>query len=218
MAAKLQWETYKSAPSDQLKKEIILSYLPLVNYVINRKTLMFEVYSRGILQREDWVQFGIEGLNEAIDRFDITRGIKFETYAILRIKGKIIDNLRKLEVKPTQYTQSLQTTYTPVKYSTVSLNTFVSDTEDLTLLDVLENPNADDPFLKVELDNIRDEVKVVIRELEDKDRLVLIWYYYEGLSYKEIGNILNVTVSRVSQIHTQIIKKLKLKLAYLQSA
>ena len=120
MAAKLQWETYKSTPSDQLKKEIILSYLPLVNYVINCKTLMFEVYSRGILQREDWVQFGIEGLNEAIDRFDITRGIKFETYAILRIKGKIIDNLRKLEVKPTQYTQSLQTTYTPVKYSTVS--------------------------------------------------------------------------------------------------
>ena len=95
MSNAILWSTYKQNPTPELKKQIVLTYVNLVHYVIHKTKLN----QAGVLDRRDYFQFGIEGLSEAIDRFDPDYGTKFETYAIQRIRGKIYDELRKYNTK-----------------------------------------------------------------------------------------------------------------------
>jgi len=90
------WTRYKKNLKPELKKQLIQNYLKLVHYVIHKSNFA----NPELLDERDYFQFGIEGLSEAIDRFDPSIGTKFETYAIQRIKGKIIDELRKLKLNP----------------------------------------------------------------------------------------------------------------------
>jgi len=199
------WQEFKFQPNPELKKKIILNYLRLVHYVIhNSKFARIDV-----LEERDYFQFGIEGLSEAIDRFDPDYGTKFETYAIQRIRGKILDELRKVQ-KKIKHNDSLEAQ----RIVNYSLDSSPEDDNGYTFTESVKSdydlPNEE--YEKNESIRILNEE---ITKLNERDRVILGLYYYEHLNYQEISQILNITVSRVSQVHSKIIKNLKNKLAYL---
>ena len=198
------WTQYKSSPSADVKKQIMLSYTNLVHYVIYHS----KFFNQDLLDDGDFYQFGIEGLSEAIERFDPEYGTKFETYAIQRIRGKIIDELRKVQIKPrVKASDDPETQY----YSNVSLNRPYNNEEGYMLYETIPD-DVDVPDQTVEKEEEKELLVATMKTLEERDRLILSLYYYEGLNYREIADILNITVSRVSQIHSKILKVLKKKL------
>ncbi len=199
------WTEYKSTPSPQLKRQIIMAYTRLVHYVIHN----FKFKNYDVLDDRDYFQFGIEGLSEAIDRFDPGVGTKFETYAIQRIRGKIIDELRKIKTKPNNYSDSKEQ-----KYFNVSLNNTAGDEDGYLLYETIPN-ESESPTETVEKNEAKELLVSAIKKLEERDRLILSLYYYEHLNYKEIAKLMNITVSRVSQIHSRIVASLKQKLAFI---
>jgi len=201
------WTKYKTSPNDALKKQIIMNYQNLVHYVIHNSKFL----SMYIFDDRDYFQFGIEGLTEAIDRFDPDYGTKFETYAIQRIRGKIIDELRKVQIKPRA--TNPENSNEPY-YSNVSLNRSVDEEDGYMLYEVLPDDN-EIPDEMAEKNEAKELLVEAIKGLEERDRLILSLYYYEHLSYKEIASMLNITISRISQIHTRIVDNLRTKLAYI---
>ncbi|MGE5432477.1 MAG: sigma-70 family RNA polymerase sigma factor [Syntrophomonadaceae bacterium] len=181
----------------------MMNYTNLVHYVIHNSKFI----SLNIVDDRDYFQFGIEGLSEAIDRFDPEYGTKFETYAIQRIRGKIIDELRKIQIKP----RSANGAEGDTTYINVSLNNSYDEEDGYMLYEVI--PNEDElPDEILDKSEAKELLLNAIKKLEERDRLVLTLYYYENLNYKEIAQVLNITVSRVSQIHSKIIQELKHKL------
>ncbi|MCX6169929.1 MAG: sigma-70 family RNA polymerase sigma factor [Ignavibacteriales bacterium] len=200
------WTSYKQNPSTDLKKQIVLNYVNLVHYVIHKTNLI----QNGILDRRDFFQFGIEGLSEAIDRFDPDFGTKFETYAIQRIRGKIYDELRKYTDKFEHAVQG--DSCTSYSLSSISLNQTVNDDDGMQYQELIPS-SAEKPDAILETKDLKQRLVDIIKELGERERTILSLYYYEELNYKEIAQVLNITVSRVSQIHSKIISALKLKLA-----
>ena len=201
------WTDYKSCPTPALKKRIMENYSRLVHYVIHKSKFA----NLDILDDRDYFQFGVEGLSEAIDRFDPAVGTKFETYAIQRIRGKIIDELRKLQIKPRPTNPESPN---QVYYSNVSLNSTYDDEDGYQLYETIPNDyeTQDEILNKIEA---KEFLINALKKLEERDRLIITLYYFEELNYKEIAEVLNITVSRVSQVHTRIIKNLKNKLAFI---
>ena len=196
------------------------------------------------LEENDLYQIGILGLSEAIERFDPEYGIKFETYAIPRIKGSIIDELRKLDWIPRslraklnsmrdksiQLEQKFSGNYTDEEMAAglgiemknlnnwkrnynsanlYSLDRPLDETSKQNLYDVLEDGSyvqADD---KIEEEEMKRILLKSIKKLPEKTRLAITLYYYEKLTFKEIGKILNVSESRISQIHSETMARLK---------
>lgn len=194
------WAEFKQKPSQELKKQIIMNYTNLVHYVIHHSKFA----NMNIFDDRDYFQFGIEGLDEAIDRFDPDYGTKFETYAIQRIRGKIIDEIRKVQIKP-----RVDNNGEPVyQYSNVSLNQSINQEEGSMLYEMLP-ANVETPDYETEQKEIKDLLIDAIKKLNERDRMVITLYYYEYLSYKEIADVLNISVSRVSQIHNRVINQLK---------
>ena len=199
------WTEYKSEPSSGLKKQIMINYTNLVHYVIHNSKFM----NLNVVEEKDYFQFGVEGLSEAIDRFDPDFGTKFETYAIQRIRGKIIDELRKLQIKPRTNYQNQDPN--KVVYRNVSIDQPFESDDGFTLSDIIpsEYELPDDEYHALE----KKELLVqAIKDLNERDRLIITLYYYEHMNYKEISKILNITVSRVSQLHSKIMKELKKKI------
>lgn len=200
------WASFKQNPTADIKKQIVLSYLNLVHYVIHKTNLNHN----GILDRRDFYQFGIEGLSEAIDRFDPDYGTKFETYAIQRIRGKIYDELRKYTEKHDVAIESA--TGTSYSFSNISLNQSVNDDDGMQVYEMIPSDN-EKPDQILEKKDLKQKLVDIIKDLGERERTILSLYYYEELNYKEIAQVLNITVSRVSQIHSKILNSLKLKLA-----
>lgn len=202
------WNAYKLAPTADLKKEIMSAYTNLVHYVIHKSKFV----NLDILDTRDYFQFGIEGLSEAVDRFDPEYGTKFETYAIQRIRGKIMDELRKIQIKP----RIKGADGSPdIYFTNVSLNQPVDDDDGYMLYEVLPD-ESETPNEVTEKNEAKEFLMNAIKNLEERDRMILTLYYFENLNYKEIAHVLNITVSRVSQIHSRIISSLKTKLVCLQ--
>ena len=198
------WCEYKESPTTEIKKKIVVTYANLVHYVIhNSKFINYDVF-----EDKDYFQFGIEGLSEAIDRFDPDYGTKFETYALQRIRGKILDEIRKVQSKNKPYSNS------DIMAVNLSLNKSVSDEDGFMLYEVLPDEN-EVPDETAENNEAKELLVKALQELEERDRLIITLYYYEHLNYKEIAKLLGITVSRVSQVHSKILTKLKSKLAYL---
>lgn len=198
------WQAYKKEPSVELKKQIVMTYSNLVHYVIhNSKFIDYDIF-----EDKDYFQFGIEGLSEAIDRFDPEYGTKFETYALQRIRGKIIDEIRKVQSKYRINTHS------NTLATTLSLNKSVSDEDNYMLYEVIPD-DTEEPDATAEDLEAKELLVEALQKLDERDRIIITLYYYEHLSYKEIAQILGITVSRVSQVHSKIIKKLREKLAHL---
>jgi RNA polymerase sigma factor FliA len=203
------------------------------------------------VEEADLISYGLIGLISAIERFDVSREIKFETYAITRIKGAIIDELRsldwvprsvrakareieranaklehKLQRAPTDEEMALelemsvedfQESLLQISNSTVvALDELwtVSDSsgDQVSLLDTLHDPDAPDPAQVLDASEIKDRLADAIARLPEREKLVIALYYYENLTLREIGEVLGVTESRISQLHTKAVLRLKSRL------
>lgn len=224
------------------REEMIVKYIPYVKYIASR---LVAGKPPGV-EYEDLVSFGIIGLIDAIERFDVSKGLKFETYATLRIRGSIIDELRKiswipksafsklsnlnqareeLEMKlkkePTDQELSdymgitigeVRNIQTYINYvSVVSLDEvfFQSDEEDLKVKNIVEDESSPQPEKLLEDSEQLEMLKKGIDMLSDKDKLILNLYYYEKFTLKDIGKILEISESRVSQLHSRAIIRLR---------
>mgnify|MGYP003290307084 CR=1 FL=1 len=239
----LLWMDYaKSNQSPQIREKLILEYAPLVKLVAGRLS-MYLGYN---VEYEDLVSYGIFGLIDAIDKFDYTKAVKFETYASLRIRGAILDQIRKMDWIPRtirQRQKQIDQVMRQVESETgraatdeeIALGLGISNEEYLewqskmkitnvvSLNEFLEqgsevpNPTSvSRHFIMPEEAVEQEEIKKVLAEalllLTQKERKVIELYYYEELTLKEISYVLEVTESRVSQLHTKALQKMKTKL------
>lgn len=237
------WRNYKTAPTQPLRNILIERYLPLVRY-ISERLLMSLPKS---IELEDLQSAGVFGLMDAIDGFDLERGIKFKTYCTTRIRGSILDELRSqdwvprlvrlkahqitkaehsLEVElgrtPTAFEMAKKLGVTLDQYGEMkeasSARTIFSlsekwdegdDDDSLKKIEVIEDKKSADP---AESMTQKDVLHAITRTLSRKEKLIVVMYYYEGLTMREIGDILSLTESRVCQIHSNVMSKLKVQL------
>lgn len=244
----LIWRDFKSQGSGDLRDRLILHYAPMVKFVAGR-------ISRGLpssVDQADLISYGIFGLIDAINKFELGRGIKFETYAISRIRGSIIDELRSLDWVPRSIrskarrvekvlgdlenrlqrqptdeevaramdisVEELQEVYKQI--SNVSLGgldeLILGGDEEfgkLPLIDTLEDERALDPQVAFETEEMKSILRKVIDRLPEREKRVVTLYYYEGLTLSQIGAVLGVSESRVSQMHTKAVLQLRARLA-----
>ncbi len=163
------WRLYKEQPNSKIKQKIIVNYSNLVHYVINNSKFA----NLNVVDEKDFFQFGIEGLSEAIDRFDPDYGTKFETYAIQRIRGKIIDELRKLQIKP----RSNFDEQGNLRYTNISLDKTNDDREGYSFYEVIPAETAS-PEETHEFNKKKELLVNAINELSERERLILTLYYY----------------------------------------
>jgi RNA polymerase sigma factor for flagellar operon FliA len=224
------------------REEMILKYIPYVKYIASR---LVSGKPPGI-ELDDLISFGIIGLIDAIEKFDPSKGLKFETYATVRIRGSIIDELRKiswipksafsklsflnrtredleskLNREPTEQkiAESMNTSVDDIRsiqsyvnyVSVVSLDEvfFKSEEEDLHFKNIIEDENSPQPDKILEENEKFNILKDAIDLLPEKDKIVLNLYYYEKLTLKDIGKILEISESRVSQLHSRAIIRLR---------
>src|SRR5215213_2772007 len=186
------------------------------------------------VEDSDLISYGLLGLISAIERFDTSRDIKFETFAIARIKGSIIDELRSLDWVPRSVRARARTDQEMAEALGTSVDDFqesltkisnssvvaldelwtVSDAsgDQVSLLDTIQDPNAIDPAQEMDASEMKDRLAEAIARLPEREKLVVALYYYENLTLREIGEVLGVTESRVSQLHTKAVLRLKSRL------
>ncbi|MBR5579213.1 MAG: FliA/WhiG family RNA polymerase sigma factor [Lachnospiraceae bacterium] len=237
------WIAYeKSNQSQEIREKLILEYAPLVKLVAGRLS-MYLGYN---VEYEDLVSYGVFGLIDAIDKFDYTKAVKFETYASLRIRGAILDQIRKMDWIPRTIRQR-QKQIDQVMRQIESEKGRVATDEEIAIALGISNDEYLEWQSKMKITNIvslnefleqgsevpnptsgsrhfimpeeaieQEEIKKVLVEalglLTQKERRVIELYYYEELTLKEISFILEVTESRVSQLHTKALQKMKIKL------
>ena len=242
------WHEYRRTRDQGLRDRLILSYAPLVKYVAGRLGSGLPAH----VDEGDLVSYGLLGLIGAIERFDPDRDIKFETYAISRIKGSIIDELRamdwvprsvrarardieraiaELEAKlgraPTDEEiagkvgitqEELGDSLTDISRSSIAaldeLWTVSSSSggDQVALIDTIEDTQGPDPQGALAQTELKEAIGEAIARLPEREKLVVTLYYYEELTLREIGEVLGVTESRVSQLHTKAILRLKARL------
>ena len=242
------WRRYKRDGDDRARERLVVAYSPLVKYVSGRMASGLPAH----VEEADLISYGLGGLISAIERFELEREIKFETYAITRIKGAIIDELRSLDWVPrsvrararaieranTQLEHKLQRAPTDEEMA-VALEMSVSDFQDallqisnstvaaldelwtvsdasgdqVSLLDTLQDPGAPDPAHVIDATELKDRIADAIARLPEREKLVVALYYYENLTLREIGEVLGVTESRVSQLHTKAVLRLRGRMA-----
>lgn len=235
------WITYKKDPSNQeLRNKLIELYMPLVRYNAER---IWARLPEGV-DLEDLVSAGVFGLIDAIEAFDLSRGVKFETYCVPRIRGAMLDELRTMDWVPrlvrskaSKLNEAMQTLEARLgrqptlqelaeelqislaelekmiqEASTVnliSLNKKWYETDsykDVREIDILEDKKGEDPTRRLQK---ADLMRLVTKGLNRNERLILILYYYEEMTMKEIGATLDLSESRVSQMHSAIVQRLK---------
>lgn len=247
------WLSFSRSSSHSSKNQLMTHYIWLVKYVLQQMNLP----SNSILDSEDFLSIGILGLNEAIDRFDLNRGVKFESYAIPRIKGIIQDELRKLDwlsrtarkkasellqasdslrsangrevtqeeimnklnVSPEEYQSYLAAAAAAKASIAFSENTQGNMGEDeKDILEELPDYSQENTLEKIENEERVGFIVDYLKNLGERKRLVMTLYYYESLTFKEIGDVLNVSESRVCQIHSQVVSDLRVKLKEFENA
>jgi RNA polymerase sigma factor for flagellar operon FliA len=242
------WRRYKATADDKARERLVVAYSPLVKYVAGRMASGLPAH----VEEADLISYGLVGLISAIERFEPERDIKFETYAITRIKGAIIDELRSLDWVPRSVrsrardieransklehqlqrapndeemskelemsVDDFQEALLQISNSTVAaLDELwtVSDAsgDQVSLLDTLQDPDAPDPSEIMDATDMKDRVADAIARLPEREKLVVALYYYENLTLREIGEVLGVTESRVSQLHTKAVLRLRGRLS-----
>lgn len=236
------WDEYAKHKTADVREKIILEYAPLVKLVAGRLS-MYLGYN---VEYEDLVSYGIFGLIDAIDKFDPTKAVKFETYASLRIRGSILDQIRKMDWIPRtirQKQKKLDLAAREVEGATgrnatdieiaenigisedelldwqsqmkitnlVSLNEYLEQGSEVPF-DKAASGHFDAPEDVAQQGELKEKMKEALELLTEKERKVIVLYYYEELTLKEISNILEVSESRISQLHTRGLQKMKEKL------
>lgn len=241
------WHEYKKTKSVTIRNRLIHQYMPLVKWVAGR-------VSSGMpesVEFDDLVGFGQFGLLDAINKFDIDKGVKFKTYATTRIRGAIFDELRELDWVPRSVRQRSREiedavvelearlgrtatdaeiakalNMTEAEYqsavmkvsgtSILSLNDVWyysgDDSEHISIGDSIEAPNSLNPDVIVEREEIRRVIIQAINELPKNEKMVIVLYYHEDLTFKEIAQVLSVSESRISQLHSKANEHLRMKL------
>lgn len=243
-ARKRLLEEYAAKKSPEIREKLILEYAPLVKLVAGRLS-MYLGYN---VEYEDLVSYGIFGLIDAIDKFDYLKEIKFETYASLRIRGSILDQIRKMDWIPRTIRQRQKkidavireiesATGHPATDKDISEKLGISEDEYydwqsqmkvtgvVSLNEYMENGSDvsqdsgyhvssrfDSPEEKIEKTELSKMLAEAIELLTDKEQKVITLYYYEELTLKEISAVLEVSESRISQLHTRALQKMKAKL------
>lgn len=238
------WQAFKANPNNQaLRNRLVEQYLPLVKYNGER------IWARlpdGV-ELDDLISAGVFGLMDAIDAFDLERGVKFETYCVPRIRGAMLDELRTMDWVPrlvrskasklNEAVRTLEAKHgrTPTEIelaehmalsvqevekliqeasavSLISLNKKWYETDgskDVSEIDVIEDKRSEDPTLRIQK---ADLMRLVTKGLNRNERLIIILYYYEELTMKEIGATLELSESRVSQMHSALLQRLQTQL------
>ena len=238
------WREYRAKRDEGLRDRLILTYAPLVKYVAGRLGSGLPAH----VDDEDLVSYGLLGLIGAIERYDPDRDVKFETYAIARIRGAIIDELRALDWVPRSVRarardieraigeleaklgraptdeeiskklgiteEELEESLGEIARSSIAaldeLWTVSGSTGDqVALIDTIEDESAPDPQGTLSVTEQKEALADAIARLPEREKLVVTLYYYEELTLREIGEVLGVTESRVSQLHTKAILRLK---------
>jgi RNA polymerase sigma factor FliA len=241
------WRRYKESGDARAREQLVLAYSPLVKYVAGRMSTGLPAH----VEEADLISYGLLGLISAIERFDPEREIKFETFAITRIKGSVIDELRSLDWVPRSVRakarqiekanarlehrlqrapsdaevaaelemtiEEFQDALTRISNSSVvALDELwtLSDAsgDQVSLLDTIQDPDAVDPAQAMDATETKDRLADAIARLPEREKLVVALYYYENLTLREIGEVLGVTESRVSQLHTKAVLRLKASL------
>lgn len=235
------WQQFKLDQTDQrLRNRLIERYLPLVRYNAER---VWAKLPEGV-DLNDLISAGVFGLMDAIEAFDLERGVKFETYCVPRIRGAMLDELRtmdwvprlvrskasKLEAArkeveasvgrpptdgelaqkmgmPTEEFEKLKSEASAVNLVSLNKKWYETDSyKDVREIDILQDIKGEDPTSGIQK---LDVMKLVTKGLNRNERLIIILYYYEELTMKEIGNTLGLSESRVSQMHSSIVSRLK---------
>lgn len=236
------WEEYRKKPTPQLREQLIVSYAQLVKLVAGRLSM----YLGNNVEYDDLVSYGVFGLIDAIDKFDMAKNVKFETYASLRIRGSILDQIRKMDWIPRTVRQRQRKIDDAIRQIEMRTGKNATDeeiaeelgvtdeellnwqsqlkvTNVISLNEFEENgpePVADphghshfaQPDAVVEEEELKETLKESLELLTEKERLVIEFYYYEELTLKEISKILEVSESRVSQLHTKALVKMRKKM------
>jgi RNA polymerase sigma factor for flagellar operon FliA len=245
------WTRFAATRDPALREELITAYTPLVRFVVGR----LGIPPSCILDTDDLLSCGTIGLITAIDRFDPTRGSRFESFASTRIRGAVIDHLRALNWLPltamarirqmeyaianleqrlgrppkeeeiaeeanistSRYRQMLQEAGTIVLSLDAPLGPLTQDEGLTSLADLLEDERSPEPDEQVEAQELMVRLHMALTELPERERMLLALYYREELTMKEISKIMNVSESRVCQLHIQAILRLRNTLDIQQS-
>jgi len=239
------WRRYKVDGDERARERLVVAYSPLVKFIAGRLASGLPSH----VEESDLISYGLIGLIGAIERFDTEKGIKFETFAVARVKGAIIDELRsldwvprsvrarareverahaaleaRLQRSPTDEEMAEQLEITVDEFQAILLdiaNSSVLALDDLwtfadpggasqiTVLDTIKDPGGIDPVIEAQGSELKDRLADAIEGLPERERLVIALYYYENLTLREIGEVLGVTESRVSQLHTKAVLALR---------
>jgi RNA polymerase sigma factor for flagellar operon FliA len=251
----LVWEDYFLNQSHEAKSALMLHYIWLVKYALHGMNL--PTYS--ILNEDDFLHIGIVGLSEALDRYEPQRGLKFETFAMPRIKGIVLDEMRrldwltrtarkkvhdymdaadalrksegrevsseeiriKLNVTREEYSSYLAAAAAAI--STIAMqegqrNSGMNDDDDHDPIHDIADPDWNNVLHRLADEEQAEYISNFLTKLPERKRNVMMMYYYEELNFKEIGHVLNVTESRVCQIHSQVVHDLRRKLIAFENA
>ena len=235
------WRRYKLDPtSKECRNLLVEHYLPLVKYNGER---IWARLPEGV-ELDDLISAGVFGLMDAIDAFDMTRGVKFETYCVPRIRGAMLDELRTMDWVPrlvrskasklneatkilearlgrhpteVELAQQMEISVPDLEkmlmeasaVNLISLNKKWYETDsykDVREIDILEDKKGEDPTKRIQKNDL---MRLVTKGLNRNERLIIILYYYEELTMKEIGATLDLSESRVSQMHSSIMQRLQ---------
>ena len=236
------WNEYAATKSSEVREQLILEYAPLVKLVAGRLS-MYLGYN---VEYDDLVSYGIFGLIDAIDKFDSMKEVKFETYASLRIRGSILDQIRKMDWIPRTIRQKQKKIDAAMKEIETTTGRAATDEEIAQKLEISTDDFADwqsqmkitgvvslnefmesgseipaeqhnqhrfeEPEEVIEKEELRKVLGQALELLTEKEKKVILLYYYEDLTLKEISNVLEVSESRVSQLHTRALQKMKVRM------
>ena len=242
------WQEYRQTRDSALRDRLILTYAPLVKFVAGRLGASLPSH----VDEQDLVSYGLLGLISAIERFDPDREIKFETYAISRVKGAIIDELRSLDWVPRSVRtrareieraiadlerqlmraptdeeiatkigitgDDLEASLSEISRTSIAAldelwSPSSSGGDQIALIDTIEDTTGPDPESSLEQTEMKEALGEAIARLPEREKLVVTLYYYEELTLREIGEVLGVTESRISQLHTKAVLRLKARLS-----
>ena len=233
------WSAYQKKPTQEIREQLILAYAQLVKLVAGRLSM----YLGHNVEYDDLVSYGIFGLIDAIDKFDMEKNVKFETYASLRIRGAILDQIRKMDWIPRTVRQRQRRIDEAIKQIEIRTGKAATDEEIAVELGVSEDElvnwqsqlkvtnlvslnefeeQGQEPTIEATSRNrfaqpeevvAEEELRIVLAEaletLTEKERRVIELYYYEDLTLKEISLVLEVSESRISQLHTKALLKMR---------
>lgn len=234
------WNDFAETKSMEIRNQLVMNYIHLVKTIVLR---MMPTYRKHV-DFDDLMSCGLLGLMDAVDKFDAEKQVKFETYASLRIKGEIIDQIRKQDWAPISLRQKIKKieegfsqleakngrsaseaevaeyvsmSVDDVKKTLDESHTFNMVCLDEILVDRMNSEemlasNADNPEENYENKELKEVLAKCIDQLKEKEKLVVSLYYNEELTLKEIGVVLGVSESRVSQIHAKALMSLRSKM------